>query len=70
MTTTNPLRTATLVSKKLPGCGDCLFWCPEGSEHGNGYAHGPGFHAMASEFPEGTVLEVTVRAALPGEATT
>ena len=31
----------------------------------NGYAHGPGFNAYASELPIGTVIEVVTRVILP-----
>lgn len=48
----------------LPG----LFWVPVGSESGNGFAHGPGFRASASEFPEGTRLRVTATVELPDES--
>jgi hypothetical protein len=68
MTPANHIRRQRLVAKKLPGCGDHLFWCPDDSSHGSGYAYGPGFSADTSEFPEGTVLVVTAHAIPPGDA--
>lgn len=39
-----------------------LFWWAEGAERAtSGYLSGPGFTALADEFPEGTRLEVTAR---------
>jgi hypothetical protein len=46
-----------------------LYWLPEDGEHGSGVAHGPGFNAYASDFPEGTRLIVTARVEVPAPGT-
>jgi hypothetical protein len=72
LTPENPVRVTTLRSSQLPLSSDssrmipdALFWVAPGSTTGSGHAHGPGFMADTKDFPEGTVLEITVRAILP-----
>jgi hypothetical protein len=47
---------------------DGLFWLEPGKTSGSGLTTGPGFRAFASDWPEGTRLEITARI-LPPEGT-
>ncbi|MEU1800838.1 hypothetical protein [Streptomyces sp. NPDC019937] len=45
-----------------------FFWGPEGAEKGSsGVESGPGFRAIAADFPPGTRLIITARIELPEE---
>jgi hypothetical protein len=57
---TNLVRTTRLHCGTLSDSG-VLYW----QEARGGYISGPGFSAEASDFPEGTILEVTARVILP-----
>lgn len=73
----NEARTAVLTATRLPssyrpydratgtwgdvGWLDGLFWIAEGESSGSGLTSGPGFRAIASDWPEGTRLEITAR---------
>lgn len=64
----NPRTVCEYTAKKLPassgGYLEGLFWTA-GGKTGNGFTHGPGFKAFASDFPEGTVIRVTAEVVLP-----
>lgn len=68
----NAERTQTLVSYETDfGMGRRAhrFWAtPENAEakkSGNGICHGPGFKALAEDFPPGTRIIITARVELP-----
>jgi hypothetical protein len=48
-----------------PGGAAACFWGPPGGPAHHGVVSGPGFQALASEFPPGTRLTVTARITLP-----
>lgn len=68
---TNLERITISEAKPSPRLDDktSLFWTV-GEHVGSGFVHGPGFKAMASDFPAGTKLIVTARIelALPENA--
>ncbi len=60
MTPTNAKRSVSCTARKLPNCGDALFWIADGATTGSGFTFGPGFRASTKEFVEGSRLTVTV----------
>jgi hypothetical protein len=45
-----------------------LYWLEDGASSGPGIASGPGFRALARDWPEGTRLEITARILPPEES--
>lgn len=68
LTPTNTERTHILYAEKSKRFPDLtgLFWREESADDvGSGYMFGPGFSAVADDFPEGTRIVITVRAEIP-----
>jgi hypothetical protein len=73
LTPTNTKRTHVLIadrSKRFPDLTDSLFWREESADDvGSGYMFGPGFSAVADDFPEGARIVITARVELPADTT-
>jgi hypothetical protein len=69
LTPTNTERTHVLIadrSKRFPDLTDSLFWREESADDvGSSYMFGPGFSAVADDFPKGARIVITARVELP-----